>query len=292
MGKRFLITGASGQLGSEWVSYLEENAIEFVATDSKSLDITNLDSAKNFITQHNPNVVINCAAYTNVDRAEEEPDKAFAVNYEGIKNLSEICKVHNILLVHYSTDYVFPGSAEDKNNYLNGYDEDAKTNPIGVYGASKLKGEEAILEVKCDYLICRISWLCSSHGSNFLKTMLRLGKQNNQVRVVNDQFGSPTVTFDVVEATMQLIESQLRGVFHISCEEQISWYDFARMIFTQAEIESTVEPVSSNEFKTKARRPLFSKLNTGKFKKMTNHPGFKTLDGIKRIFNEMEQSNL
>ncbi len=292
MKKRFLVTGANGQLGSEWVRYLEAQGFEFIASDSKTLDITDINSITKHIEDFSPDVLINCAAYTKVDQAEDEPGLATAVNFDGVRNLAEACKKHDVLLVHFSTDYVFSGDMHDFNIYPDGYDENMFTGPIGVYGRSKLMGEGMIHKSECDHLIIRVSWLCSAFGSNFMKTMLKLGNQRSELNVVNDQFGSPTFTFDVVEATLLLLEKKLKGTFHVSCMETMTWYDFACMIFEEAGISIDVSPVPTEAYPTKAKRPSFSKLNTNKFRKLTGHSGFSVREGIKRALVEMEQTDI
>lgn len=280
-----LITGAGGQLGQEWVHFCKTKNIPFSAFDSKSLDITNLEAVKKACKEVKPDVFINCAAYTKVDLAEDEKDIAERINAEAVLSISEICKELGIKLVHYSTDYVFAGSISDQEKVPDGYPEEFKTDPLNVYGATKRKGEEAILESGCKYLILRVSWLCGTYGSNFVKTMIGLGSEKDELSVVNDQFGSPTFADQVVMQSFELIKQKRVGIFHLSSEGITTWYEFAKEIFSLKGIEIKLTPVDSSEFKTKAKRPSFSKLST---QKISTISGIKLLtwqDGLKKLIN-------
>lgn len=261
---KFLVTGSTGQLGREWVRFLREKGQPFEAFNSGELDITDKKVVAEKIKLAQPDVVINCAAYTNVDGAESEPENAFLVNKEGVKNLADVCEFEHAKMVHYSTDYVFSGSNEDRNKYPGGYPEEAETNPINVYGKSKEAGEEILLASDCDHLLIRVSWLCGRYGSNFVKTMLRLGAERDELSVVDDQFGCPSLAFDAVEKTYQLLESGSTGIFHLSCEGEISWADFASEIFEQSGLEVKVNRISSEEYSFVAERPRFTLLSNQK----------------------------
>ena len=282
---KFLVTGAAGQLGREWVHFLNEKKVPFEAFTSAELDITNRKAVHQKINRSQPNVVINCAAYTDVDGAESESKKAFRVNETGVKNLAEVCEATGIKLVHFSTDYVFAGSDEDQSKYPNGYDEDAKTDPVNTYGKSKEAGENVLQQANCEWLLVRISWLCGRYGSNFVKTMLRLGTERKELQVVDDQIGCPSLAFDVVEKTYQLLETGQKGVYHISCRGKISWADFAEEIFSQSRLKVTVHRVSSDEYPFVVKRPAFSLLSNRKAEK----EGLRILPWKKGLSKLLEQ---
>lgn len=285
---KLLITGAGGQLGKEWVHFCIHSGIVFNAFDSKELDISNRDELDQIIKDTDPDVIVNCAAYTKVDQAEDEEKKAEEINSVAVGNLARICAEKNIKLVHYSTDYVFSGSKEDQDRYPGGYDEEAPASPKNAYGRTKYNGELAILESRCEYLILRVSWLCGLYGNNFVKTMLRLGQEREELSVVNDQFGCPAFTKDVVAHTHELLKATKSGVFHLGSEGIISWYDFALEIFQLKEIKVKVNPVGSNKYPTKALRPSFSKLST---KKISTIPAIKILgwkEGLQNLISKID----
>ena len=259
-----LITGAGGQLGKEWADFCEEGEIAFMSYNSQELDVNNSKQVASILSETQPTAVINCAAYTNVDKAEDESEKATSINSTAVKSLACICKDLGIKLVHFSTDYVFNGSQKDQEQFPGGYLEDHSTNPINIYGKTKRDGEEAIIESECDFLIVRVSWLCGKYGKNFVKTMLRLSSERDELNVVNDQFGSPTFANQVVRQTFTLLKQEKSGIFHLSSSGITSRYEFAKEVFRIKEISSKINPVSSKEFKTKAKRPSFSKLSTQK----------------------------
>lgn len=266
---KFLITGAGGQLGREWVCYLKEKKIPYTAYHSSELDITNKVTLFETIVKDKPDVVVNCAAYTRVDDAEDHKNKAFFVNRDGVKYLSDACKKTQSKLIHYSTDYVFSGSLEDKNKYPDGYPENAETAPVNAYGESKRAGETILEENNfVNTLLIRVAWLCGAHGSNFVKTMLRLSENREEIGVVYDQYGSPSFTFDVVDKSMLLLNKNKTGIFHISGKGLISWADFAEEIFAKMEIKTKVKRITSSQFPQKAKRPDFSYLSTDKLENM------------------------
>ena len=282
----FLLTGADGQLGKEWVDFLESKGVKFTSYNSGQLDITDLDQVKRRIAEDEPDVVINCAAYTNVDKAESEQEKAFSVNESGVKNLVDVCNHAGIKFVHYSTDYVFPGKKEDQNRYPSGYDEDCPADPVNTYGKSKRAGEQILENQPGNWLLIRVAWLCGRYGNNFVKTMIRLGKDRNKLRVVDDQIGCPTFTFDVVQKTWQLIEMNKKGIYHVSSSGAISWADFAEEIFRLRDIQTVIERISSKEYPTEARRPCFSLLSTKKIK----NEGLKPVDwkfGLQKLVKQL-----
>ncbi len=284
---KLLITGASGQLGKEWVLFCEQRAITFEAFDSKSLDITSKELVRDICESVKPDVFINCAAYTKVDMAEDEPELSEQINSEALTHISSICSEMDIKLVHFSTDYVFAGTKNDQEKLPKGYPEDYETNPINVYGATKRNGEQAVMVSGCEYLILRVSWLCGRFGNNFVKTMIRLGTEKDELSIVNDQFGSPTFADQVVEQSFELLNQAKKGVYHLSSEGITTWYDFAKEIFRLKEIDVLINSVNSEAFKTKAKRPAFSKLST---KKISSVPNIEILDwqnGLQKLIKTM-----
>lgn len=261
---KYLITGASGQLGSEWVKYLSDHQISFSGFTSSQLDITDREALRRTFHREKPDVVINCAAYTKVDQAEKEPEKAFLVNETGVKNLVNACSESGTFLIHYSTDYVFSGKNEDREIFPGGYSEEAATNPVNTYGKSKRAGEIIIEKGKLNWLLIRVSWLCGTVGSNFVKTMLRLSKDREKIDVVDDQTGSPTFVFDVVKKSFELIEKKKTGIYHISSKGEISWADFAEKIFDLSGKSVDVNRIPSSQFPVLAERPSYSLLSTKK----------------------------
>ncbi|MTI87917.1 MAG: dTDP-4-dehydrorhamnose reductase [Balneolaceae bacterium] len=284
----FFITGAGGQLGSEWVRFLDKQAENEVNTFlSSELDITDKEKLQSIVQGLHPDVVINCAAYTQVDKAEKERDKAFEINGQAVGHLAAVCASEQIKLVHYSTDYVFPGKLKDAKALPQGYPEDHKVNPVNTYGESKLLGEKELQSSGCSYLLIRTSWLCGRDGHNFVDTMLRLGEQKRKLRVVNDQWGSPAFCENVVENTYHLLKQNEEGIFHISSQGKTTWYEFAQEIFKQRNMNIVVEPVSSSEYKTRAKRPAFSLLNT---QKITDTPGSVIInwkDGLRNLLKHI-----
>ncbi|MEQ8525852.1 dTDP-4-dehydrorhamnose reductase [Gracilimonas sp.] len=285
---RILITGGSGQLGREWVSFLNRKEVEFISLPSADLDVTDHADTNRVLSNLRPDLIINCAAYTKVDQAEDEPEKAFQVNEKAVGNLAKYCAQKKIKILHFSTDYVFPGTKEDMEKFPEGYTEDHPTKPINVYGSSKLAGEKAIQDSGCNYLLIRVSWLCGKYGSNFVKTMLKLAEDRDTLKVVNDQFGCPTFAKNVVENCWQLIEGNEEGVFHLTSKGKITWYDFASEIFKQAGVDINLEPVDSSAFPTKAKRPAFSLLSTEKIANISGVSLIEWEEGLKSMLAELK----
>lgn len=284
---KLLITGAGGQLGKEWIDFCKDHSVSYNSFSSNELDITDEDKVAKVIVDLAPDVLINCAAYTKVDEAEDNKQTALKINAESVKKLTNICNRNNVKLVHYSTDYVFAGNKSDKENSPEGYKEEDSTDPVNAYGHSKLKGEEAIKDSGCKFLLLRVSWLCGQYGHNFVKTMLRLGAERNELNVVNDQFGSPTFADQVVEQTFELLQQNKIGTYHLSSGGMTTWFDFSKEIFKQKGINVKVNPVSSADFPTKAKRPFFSKLST---QKISNVDGILILDwkaGLQRLLKQL-----
>lgn len=239
---------------------------EIIDTDSNSLNITNKDFTINFIKKHNPDIVINSAAYTDVDGCETNSDLAFEVNGEGPKNLAIACKELDIPLVHISTDYVFSGEND------NPWNENDETSPISVYGKSKLEGEIAIEKTLDKFFIIRTAWLYGLNGSSFPRNMLELSKNNKEISVVDDQIGTPTFTHDLAIAISKLIKTDFYGIYHITNSGYCSWYDFSKLIFKLANIDVDVKPVSTDEFPRPAPRPKYSVLANNNWKKNNFEP--------------------
>jgi len=273
---KLLVTGAGGQLGREWMHYLDNSPHNGIGFNSTELDITNKNLVKQKVEEIRPDVLINCAAYTAVDDAEDNHEKAFKINKTGVANLAEICRQAGVKLIHYSTDYVFEGSEKDRNELPEGYTEDHPPDPQNVYGASKLAGEREVEKVDGDWIIIRVSWLCGRFGSNFVKTMLRLANEKKELKIVNDQIGSPTFCTDLVEKTMALVEMDQKGYFHVSSRGAISWYELTHELLKRIGKTESVKlnPVSSAEFAAKAKRPAFSLLNCSKIESL----GLETTD--------------
>ncbi|PHS41755.1 MAG: dTDP-4-dehydrorhamnose reductase [Sulfurovum sp.] len=263
-----LVTGSKGQLGSEIRELSVEYQDVFYFTDRNELDITNKDAVDGFCIQNNIEVIINCAAYTAVDKAEEDEANADRINHLAVKSLAEISKEKNIKLIHISTDYVFDGE-----NYKP-YVEDDKVNPNGIYGKTKLDGELALQEIDPNNtIIIRTSWVYSSFGANFVKTMLRLGKERDALGVIFDQVGTPTYARDLANTILEIIP-QLNNdnveIYHYSNEGVCSWYDFAKTIFELSNTDCKVSPIETKEYPTPATRPHYSLLNKSKIKKEYN----------------------
>ena len=263
--KRILVTGANGQLGSEMRKLGAVSPNEYIFTDVQELDITNKQAVMSFVEQNGVNIIVNCAAYTNVDRAEDDESTAELINATAVKNLAEAAKAQDATLFHISTDYVFGAEGNTPRS------EDMPTNPLGVYGKTKLKGEQAIAEVGAKAIIIRTAWLYSEFGNNFLKTMLRLTAEKESLNVVFDQVGTPTYAGDLALVIFSIIEGNLyagnEGVYHFSNEGVCSWYDFANEIAIAAgNINCNIQPCHSSEFPSKVMRPPYSVLDKTKIK--------------------------
>ena len=257
---RILVTGSNGQLGSEIRELTKNDGTNvYFYTDVSELDITDKSAVNKFIENHLIDIVVNCAAYTQVDKAEEEEKTAFLINATAPGNLAEACKKYDATLFHISTDYVFDGS----NNVP--YIETESTSPLGVYGRSKLEGEEFIQQSGCNYLIIRTSWLYSSFGNNFVKTIARLSSEKDELKVVFDQIGTPTYARDLATVIFAIIQNDQfkdrKGVYHYSNEGVCSWYDFAKAINDLFGNNCNIIPCHSDEFPAKVPRPHYSVLD-------------------------------
>lgn len=259
-----LVTGSNGQLGHSLRDIAGDSANRYIFTDVAELDITDRKAIDSMMQKENISVVINCAAYTNVDKAEDDFDTANLINNTAVGNLAISCKEHGATLVHVSTDYVFDGSSNIP------YTEDMPLAPLGVYGITKLHGEQSVLQSGCDYVIIRTSWLYSEYGKNFVKTMMMLTEERETLNVVFDQAGTPTYASDLARAIYDIVESGKyaanQGIYHYSNEGVCSWYDFAREISELARTECDIRPCHSNEFPSKVNRPHYSVLDKTKIK--------------------------
>ena len=272
---KVLITGSNGMLGHDLIDVLDGKH-ELIKTTSKSLDITDEDKVKDYIVNENPDIVINSAAYTDVDGCETNEEIAYKVNGEGVKNLALACKVVDCPLLHISTDYVFNG--ENNKPWM----EDDEVCPISIYGKSKLQGEEAIESILDKFFIIRTSWLYGINGGNFPKTMLELAKTHDTLTVVTDEIGTPTYTLDLAQAIAELIETEYYGIYHITNSDYCSWFDFAKYIFEVKNINVNVVPVTAEEFARPASRPHYSVLNNSNW---VNN-GFKPLRSYKEAIKD------
>lgn len=280
-----LVTGANGQLGSEMRRVSSTSSNNYIFTDVAELDITDALAVSKAVAGNAVDVIVNCAAYTNVDKAEDDETFADLLNNGAAANLAAAAKENDALLIHVSTDYVFGG---DKNVP---YNEDCETNPLGVYGRTKLRGEESIRNSGCRYMIFRTAWLYSVYGNNFVKTMRRLTAERDMLNVVFDQVGSPTSARDLAALIYKIIEEDMmdkQGVYHFSNEGVCSWFDFAKEIAELSGNVCDIRPCHSDEFPSKVKRPNFSVLDKTKVR---NTFGVKVpywKDSLREVIREME----
>ena len=264
---RILVTGSNGQLGQEFKNNLSNSNHKIIFTDENSLDITKKKEILHYVTIYQIELIINCAAYTDVDKAETNKRQAIKVNLYAVKNLIEICEQKKLKMIHFSTDYVY------NSDNLNPINEDSNINPINYYGFSKREGERIIEKSLSESIIIRISWLYSIYGNNFVKTMIKKGENVDKVYVVNDQFGCPTYSKDLVNCVLEILESNKlykKKVYNFSNEGYTNWYEFAKKIFELKKINCDIIPVDSNSFKTAATRPKFSITDKSRIKDIFN----------------------
>lgn len=263
-----LVTGSNGQLGSEIKAISSNYSYNFFFTDRNNIDITSKDNIKEFCKTNNINAIINCAAYTAVDKAESDIENADLINRKAVKKLALVSEELEIKLIHISTDYVFDG----KN--FKPYCEEYKTNPQGIYGKTKLDGEKEMIKINPkNSIIIRTSWAYSSFGNNFVKTMLRLGAEKESLEVIFDQVGTPTYARDLAKAILDIlpkIENQKVEIYNYSNEGVLSWYDFAKEIMRMAKLDCKINPIETFQYPTPAKRPHFSLLNKSKIKSTFN----------------------
>jgi len=285
-----LVTGCYGQLGTELQKVAVDNcAHQWFFTDIDTLDICDLNAVERYFAANGIEVCINCAAYTAVDKAEDEPELAAKVNVEAPKNLAECCLRHNALLIHVSTDYVFDGHGTVP------YRESDATGSTSVYGQTKLDGEQAVIQTGCRYCIVRTAWLYSSTGKNFVKTMLMLGDTKDEINVVNDQKGCPTWASDLAHTIYSLVEKYgkepVHETFHFTNEGQITWYDFACAIMEIGGKHCKVNPIATDQYPTKAKRPAYSVLDLNKIKAFTGIEIPFWRDSLEKCIEEINKKN-
>lgn len=276
---KILVTGVKGQLGYDVVQEGESRGLEMFGTDVDNMDITDAGQVKRVIGGYKPDAVIHCAAYTEVDAAEDNQELCRKINVDGTRNIAEVCKDMGIPIMYFSTDYIFDGQGE------NFWKEDDPKKPLNVYGQTKYESELVVQELIEKYFILRISWVFGVNGNNFIKTMLRVGPQCGEVGVVADQIGSPTYTYDLAKLVIDMIQTDKYGIYHVTNEGICSWYEFACEIFKQAGLDVKVNPLTTAEYPAKAARPFNSRMSKDKL----INAGFKMLpswqDGLKRYLN-------
>ena len=253
-----LVTGSTGQLGSDVVKELLKRGYSTLSPNRSEFNLCSEDSIRNYILNSNCEAIVHCAAYTQVDKAEDEKDLCIKINATATKHIVKCAKILDITMIYISTDYVFDGTKDGK------YTENDETNPINIYGESKLAGEKYVQEILDKYYIVRTSWVFNINGKNFIETMLRLSKANNQLSIVNDQIGSPTYTKDLSRLLVDMLETSKYGLYHATNEGYCSWYEFANTIFKLANINIDIKAINSNEYASRAKRPMNSKLSKDK----------------------------
>jgi len=279
---KILVTGVSGQLGYDVIKVLKARKIECLGADIEEFDITNFEAASQFIKNYRPDAVIHCSAYTAVDKAEDNLELCHAVNVQGPYNIAQVCKEIDAKMVYISTDYVFPGIGEKA------YEVDDPKGPLSAYGQTKLDGEKAVDELVEKHFIVRISWVFGKNGNNFVKTMLRIGKEHNEVNVVSDQIGSPTYTADLAPLLCDMVVTERYGTYHATNEGYCSWAEFAQEIFQDAGYKTKVNFIPTSAYPTKATRPFNSKMS----KASLDSAGFCRLptwqDALQRYLKEID----
>lgn len=279
---KFLVTGVNGQLGYDIVKELEKRGHEAVGTDHSTMDITNQAQVEEVVKKEKVDGIFHCAAYTAVDKAEDEIEQCRAVNATATAFLAKVCQELGIKMLYLSTDYVFDGEGTKPWDT-----EDKVIAPLNIYGQTKYEGEEAVKKYLEEYFIVRISWVFGKNGNNFIKTMLRLGKERGAVSVVQDQVGSPTYTADLAVLLVDMMETEKYGIYHATNEGFCSWYEFACEIFKQAGMDVVVTPVDSTQFKTKAKRPHNSRMKKEKLIENGFHRLPSWQDALSRYLKEI-----
>ncbi|SKB88693.1 dTDP-4-dehydrorhamnose reductase [Sphingobacterium nematocida] len=281
---KILITGSNGQLGSELREYLESNPrYETYFLDRKQLPLDQTLIIQDILGMYQPDLIIHAAAYTAVDKAESEPVLADAINHLASEEIAQYCRLHGTKLIAISTDYVFDGNSDIA------LTEDAPVDPINTYGLTKLKGEQVILKWHAESIVIRTSWVYSTYGNNFVKTMIRLMTERDEISVINDQIGSPTYAKDLARAIVDIIEGEdwVGGLYHYSNEGEISWYDFATEIKEIKGLDCKINPIPTTEYPTPAKRPKYSLLDKSKIKRTfkVEVPNWK--ESLERMLNSL-----
>ena len=278
---KILVTGVKGQLGHDVVNELSKRGIDSIGVDIQEMDITDAASVDQVITSAQVDAVIHCAAYTAVDAAEDNQDVCRKVNVDGTQNIATTCKKLGIKMMYISTDYVFDGQGTRP------WEPDDERSPLNVYGQTKYKGELAIQNTLNNYFIVRIAWVFGINGKNFIKTMLNLAETHDHLTVVNDQYGSPTYTYDLAKLLVDMIVTDKYGIYHATNEGICTWYEFACEIFRQANIQIDVQPVSSDAFPSKAKRPSNSRMSKDKLERNGFHRLPDWQDAVSRYLKEL-----
>lgn len=286
---KILVTGANGQLGRELRTVLDRDFPgKAVYTDIEELDLTDEVALKRFVEANDINRIINCAAYTAVDRAEEDKALCFSVNVDAVRNIATVASEYGAKVIHISTDYVFDGRT------YRPYNEADKVNPVSQYGSTKRQGETALIALAPDSIIIRTAWLYSPYGKNFVKTMLRLGSEQQELRVVADQIGSPTYAGDLAEAISKVLHSAqwVPGIYHFTNSGVASWYDFTQEIMRLSGNKTcTVKPIPTEDYPTVATRPFYSVLNTAKIRATYNVVTPYWVDSLEKCINRLKEIN-
>ena len=278
---KVLVTGCEGQLGWDTVRQLESRGIECRGVDIRDFSLTDAPAVRDFVSRYRPDAIVHCAAYTNVDKAESEPEICAGVNGMGTLNMVRAALSVGAKMVFISTDYVFPGTGDHP------WKVDDPYGPLNVYGMSKVQGEDAVRSLMTRFFILRTSWVFGRNGRNFVRTMLRLGREKKEIRVVSDQIGSPTYTQDLARVICDLLPTEKYGIYHVRNEGFMSWFDFAAMIMEKAGLPCQVLPVSSAEYPTPAKRPLNSRLDASRLAEAGIRPMPSVEDALSRFLNEI-----
>ena len=283
---KVLVTGVKGQLGYDVVKQLQNQNIECLGVDIDDFDLTNNDQVDSFISGYNPDTIVHCAAFTAVDRAEDDKELCHKVNVLGTKNIANVAKKLDAKVIYISTDYVFEGNGQDF------YKPDDQKNPQSYYGLTKSLGEDEVTSALEKYFIVRISWVFGINGNNFVKTMLRLGKDREELNVVSDQIGSPTYTFDLAKILVEMVKSENYGIYHATNEGVCSWADFAKEIMLLGNRNCKINYITSDQYPQKAVRPKNSRMDKSKL----TENGFMLMptwqDALKRYIEELKQADM
>ena len=279
---KVLVTGYAGQLGWDTVHLLEARGVEARGVDMQDFDLTDGEAVRAYVQSYRPTAIVHCAAYTNVDKAESQPEVCAKVNGMGTVNIVRAALSVGAKVVFISTDYVFPGTGEEP------WKVDDPYGPQNVYGMSKVQGEDAVRSLMTRYFILRTSWVFGKNGHNFVRTMLRLGKEKKEIRVVSDQIGSPTYTKDLARVICDMLPTEKYGIYHVRNEGFISWFEFARVIMQKAGLPCRVLPVPSSEYPTPAKRPLNSRMDGSKLAEAGFEPMPSVEDALDRYLEEIQ----